>query len=99
MKNQICTVYCDNMAAVNVYTNHKIQDPFLMARVRSVWLICAVNNIKLQVKYIKGENNVYADILSRWQAYCHSNSPDVAILKQCNWFHPQPLSAIPNFHI
>ena len=86
IKNQICTVYCDNMGVINVYTNHKIQDPFLVACMGSVWLICAVITIKLQ--HIKGEMNVYADILSRWHAYCHSNSSNVAILKQCNSFHP-----------
>ena len=64
MKNQHCMVYCDNMAVVNIYTYHKIQNPFLMACV-SVWLICVVNNIKLQVNYIKGQINIYADILSR----------------------------------
>ena len=47
MKNQRCTVYCDNKAVVNTYTYHRIQDPFLMACVCSVWLICAVNNIKI----------------------------------------------------
>ena len=82
----IYTVYCDNMGVVNVYTIHKIQDPFLVACMGSVWLICALNKIKLQ--HIKGEMNVYADILSRWHAYCHSNSSNVAILKQCNWLHP-----------
>ena len=70
-----------------------------MACVRSVWLICATNNIKLQVEYIKGKENIYADILSRWQAYCHSDSPYVAILNNCNWYTPQPASAIPDFKI
>ena len=99
MKNKKCTVYCDNMAVVNAYTNHKIQNPFLMACVRSVWLIYAVNNIKLHINHIKGKENTYADILSRWQAYFYSNSPYVSILKQCDWYYPQPVNAVPNFQI
>ena len=84
---------------VDAYTYHRIQDPFLMACVRSVWLICAVNNIKLQVDHVRGKENIYADILSRRQAYLHSDSPYVSILKRCNWYNSQPVNAIPNFNI
>ena len=79
MKNQHCTVYCDNIAVVNVYTHHKIQDPFLMACVRSVGLICAINKKPSD----KGQININADILSRWQTYSNYNYPFVEMLKTC----------------
>ena len=40
-----------------------------MACVRMAWLICAKNNVELQVKHVRGSANVYADILSRWEYY------------------------------
>ena len=60
--NSKCIVYCDNMAVVECFTSHKIRDPFLMACVRTAWLICAKNNIKIVVKFIPGHRNTYADV-------------------------------------
>ena len=66
IKNSCMVIWCDNLAVVNAFTNHGIRDVFLMACVRTAWLICAIDNIKLQVKHIRGIDNTYADILSRW---------------------------------
>ena len=46
-QNQQCVIWCDNFAVVNAFTNNKIKDSFLQARVRTVWLICARYNIQL----------------------------------------------------
>ena len=61
LKNSHIVIWCDNFAVVNAFTHHKI--------VRTVWLICAVYNIKLNVKHIRGIENTYADILSRLSFY------------------------------
>ena len=45
LHNQECTIWCDNNAVVNAFTFHKIKDNYLMACVRSVWLLCAQYNI------------------------------------------------------
>ena len=70
-----------------------------MACVRTVWLICAKNNIKLVVKFIPGHNNMYADILSRWHAYKTCKITEVEILNECNWYSPSSLYVIPDFEI
>ena len=44
-ENQQSVVWCDNFAVVNAFTSHKMKDSFLLACVRTVWLLCAKYNI------------------------------------------------------
>ena len=99
LQDKNCTIWCDNQAVVEVFSNHKIRDPFLMACVRTAWLICASYNVKLQVKHVRGAVNVYADILSRWHVYQYFQSTDVQYLKPCHWESPQMQTMFPNFNI
>ena len=69
LKNSYTVIWCDNFAVVNAFTHHKIRDVFLISCVQTAWLICAMYNIKLKVKHIRGIENIYADILSRWSYY------------------------------
>ena len=61
-----------------------------MAILHSVWLYTAAYNIDLQVKHIKGLNNVYADVLSHWRVYKDLQIPEVRILKHCCWHQVSP---------
>ena len=70
-----------------------------MACVRTAWLICAVNNIKLQVKHIRGIHNTYADILSRWSFYKEKKLVHVEYLKTCKWMFPNPCNMLSDFDI
>ena len=93
-------IWCDNWAVVNAFNNSKIRDSLLMATVRSVWLYTAMFNINLKVQHIRGKDNYYADILSRWPVYEHNNKDSiVAILKSCQWHTVQNSMFIPNFDI
>ena len=98
-QNRQCIIWCDNFAVVNAFNSHKIRDSFLSACVRTVWLLCAEHNIQLIVKHIKGTNNTYADILSRWYYYSNLNTSSVKFLKSCKWFYPNNSLMIPNFEI
>ena len=98
-KNATVTVWCDNLAVVNAFTNHKIRDPLLMAIVRSVWLYCAAFNIKLVVKHIKGIDNIFADILSRWPFFHNKDMYQVRLLKLCQWEQVSPVTLMPDFSI
>ena len=60
------TLYCDNMAVVEVVTTGKTRDPFLATCARNIWLLTAIFNIQLQVLHVPGKANVTADLLSRW---------------------------------
>ena len=44
----------------------------------------------LEVKHIKGLNNVYTDILSRWRIHKYLQIRDVKILKNCYWQQVSP---------
>ena len=99
VKNSTMIIWCDNFAVVNAFTHHKIRDVFLMACVRTVWLICAENNIKIQVKHIRGIQNTYADILSRWSCYKSKKLIHVEYLKTCKWMFPNPCDMLPDFDI
>ena len=98
-QNQQCVVQCDNFAVVNAFTNNKIKDSFLLACVRTVWLICARYNIQLIVKHIRGVNNTCADILSRWHHYGNLNTSSVKFLKNCRWYYPNNTYMLSNFDI
>ena len=53
------------IGCVIIFNNYKVKDPLLML----VWLYTAAYNINLQVKHIRGQNNVCADMLSHWRVY------------------------------
>ena len=74
-----------------------MKDSFLLACVRTVWLLCAKCNVQLVVKHIRGINNTYADILSRWHS--NLNTSSVNFLKNCQWFYPDGNLMLPNFEI
>ena len=65
-KTKKITLYCDNMAVVDVITTGKTRDSFLATCARNIWLITAIFNIQLQVFHVPGKANVTADLLSRW---------------------------------
>ena len=99
LQDKQCTIWCDNQAVVEVFSNNKIKDPFLMASVHTAWLICANYNIKLQVNHIRGAANVYAEILSRWDYYKYFQSAEVQYLKSCHWKNPKIQNMFPSFNI
>ena len=99
IKNSCTVVWCDNFTVGNAFTNHKIRDVFFMVCVHTAWLICAIYNIKLQVKHIKGIDNTYADILSRWSIYKDKELIHVKYLKACTWRSPDPYDMLPDFDI
>ena len=70
-----------------------------MACVRTAWLICAMYNIKLKVKHIRGIKNTYADILSRWSYYNNKELIYVKYLKTCKWMFPDRNDMLPDFEI
>ena len=97
--NYECIIWCDNEAVVNSFQSLRIQDPFIMACVRSVWLTCAIFNIKSVVKHISGKSNNYADMLSRWHVYRMVKNPQVELIKKCIWYYPKVQDMFPNFNI
>ena len=98
-KDSKVIIWCDNAAVVNAFTFHKIRDPWLMTYVRNVWYFTALYNVQLEVKHIEGIKNIYADILSRWQSYSHSNNVTVQYLKSCVWERTDPNMLYPSFEI
>ena len=61
-----------------------------MGTVRYVWLYTDKFNINLIVQYIAGKDNVYADVLSRWQYYNGLDSSVVRFLKTYCWKQVSP---------
>ena len=83
--NSRVEVHCNNAAVVSVLNSGSSRDPFLAACARTLWLIKAQFNIIVTVCHIRGKDNVYADILSRWPSMRHGHSPDIQYLKSCTW--------------
>ena len=68
---------------VNAFSHHKMRDPWLTAWIRNIWYFIASYNIDLEVKYIQGKLNLYADVLSRWDVFHNQDSMVVKFLKSC----------------
>lgn len=85
--NSKVKIYCDNAAVVAALTNFKIRDDMLLACTRNIWLELASSNIDMYLEHVKGSDNVYADILSRWYSKARFNSNDIYyLLTACTWF-------------
>ena len=84
---------------MNSFSNHKIKDEFLSACFWTAWYICGVNNINLTVKFMCGEKNIYADILSQW--FFHKNKVDMNVkeLLRCQLVYPYSNLMLPVFSI
>ena len=86
ISNSKVKIYCDNAAVVAALNNFKIKDRIFLLCVRNIWLELAVANIDLVVEHIPGVNNVYADILSKWEARDKFAYSDIEKLHKCDWY-------------
>ena len=76
-------IKCDNHAVVQVLHLGRTKDPFLGTCARNIWLEAARCGVDLAYKHVLGQNNVVADLLSRWgntpqnwaQLLRHVNNP------------------------
>ena len=98
-ENSKLIIWCDNLAVVHAFTSCKITDAWLMACVRNVWQFTASYNINLVVKHIAGQENIYADILSRWDKYENIPCVEVKYLQSCCWFKAGADMLYPDFNI
>ena len=57
--------YIDNKAVVHALNHGKIKYIYMQQVARSIWLLLATYDIKLECTHIPGKDNVKADILSR----------------------------------
>ena len=64
--DKVIVVKCDNEAVVSVVNTGVTRDNALAAFVRNIWLVTALNNIKLRLIHIPGIQNECAALLSRW---------------------------------
>ena len=97
--NSRVEVHCDNAAVVSVLNSGSSRDLFLAACARTLWLIKAQFNIIVTVSHIRGKDNIYADILSRWPSMRHGHSPVIQYLKSCTWHNVSIDDLQPNFSI
>ena len=58
-------IHIKNNAAMFALKNGKIKDTFMQSVARSIWLVAAVKDIKMDFVHIAGNDNTNADILSR----------------------------------
>ena len=96
-ENSKVNIWCDNIAVIHAFTSCKIKDVWLMACVRNIWQFTATYNIELIVNHIAGQENTYADILSRWDKYVNVSCVEVKYLQSCYWHNANML--YPDFNI
>ena len=62
---QCIRLHVDNKAVVYALQNARIRDSYMQQVARSIWLLLATYDIKVECTHIPGKDNVKADILSR----------------------------------
>ena len=83
-----------------MYTHlHLVKDVWLMACVRNIWQFTATHNIELIIKHIAGQENMYADILYRWEKYENVSYVEVKYLQSCYWHNANADMLYPDFNI
>ncbi|KAK3239085.1 hypothetical protein CYMTET_50960 [Cymbomonas tetramitiformis] len=65
LTGKVVRLYCDNQAVVAMLSHFTSRNPELMRRMRRLWILLDLNDIKLQARYIRSEANEWADRLSR----------------------------------
>ena len=65
-QNTAITLFCDNLAVVEVLNQGRTKDEFLATCARNIWLLSSLFNIHIQIIHIPGKRNQVADLLSRW---------------------------------
>ena len=94
------SLFCDNLAVVQVVETSKTKDPFLAACIRNIWLITATLDINLEVSHIRGADNHMADLLSRLYSQKFVNNSLYADLQANYIWHKVPISHFSlNLHI
>ena len=94
------SLFCDNLAVVQVVETSKTKDPFLAACIRNIWLITATLDINLEVSHIRGADNQIADLLSRLYSQKFVNNSLYADLQANYTWHKVPISHFSlNLHI
>ena len=65
LRGRTVLLHEDNQAVVAILTSWTSKSPLLMKILRKLWWMLDVNNVSLQVVYIRTAANVWADALSR----------------------------------
>ena len=65
-EHQQVTVYCDNLACMQVLQLGRGCDPFLLQCAREIWLLSAWHDFTSVPHHHTGRENVLADCLSHW---------------------------------
>ena len=63
--NKKITIFCDNMSVVQMINNNSSKCKNCMVLIRIIVLQCLTNNVDLNVKHVRGKNNIFSDLLSR----------------------------------
>jgi hypothetical protein len=66
VRGKSVAIWCDNSATVSVCSTGRGRDPTLNAIVRNLWLFQAQHDCHIAYHHIRGQDNVTADLLSRW---------------------------------
>ena len=85
--NKRITLYCDNLAVVDVLGSGRTKDTFLATCARNIWLIMSTFNIQVDVIHIPGKNNCIADLLSRWGQTTEPTQKLHSLLPNYKWIN------------
>ena len=66
MRNTELKITTDNMVAMQTLNSGRTRDPFLLACSRELWLVAALQQLKIVINHAPGETLILADVLSRW---------------------------------
>ena len=65
LANKKVLLFCDNESVTYIVNSGTSRDPDIMTLIRTLFFICAQNNIECKCQHIPGVNNIASDHLSR----------------------------------
>ena len=64
-KNRNIVIFCDNQSVIQMVNKVTSSCANCMVLIRFIVLHCMIHNIRIRVKYVKSQDNTFADLLSR----------------------------------
>ena len=97
--NKRISIFCDNLAVVEVLSTGKTKDSYLGTCARNVWMLMSLFNIQIDFFHIPGKANVVADLLSRWHISQNPQQKLNSYVPNHKWMHVHPNLLCLNFCI
>lgn len=98
LKGRVVQVHWDNFAVVNVLSDGRGRDPYLLAVAHNICMFTARGDIRLETGQVLGKANSIADVLPLWFTNINREILNKQSLR-CQWCSITPVHSINKTYI